>query len=162
MAGYIKLNMIIREALSQDANGVLKLMKQLIEEHGELDPYYKPFSKYRGLKKYIAEAAKDNNKLLLVAEIEGQIAAYFLGEIQEAPFYSNEKEIGWVADADVDPAYRRKGVLKTLYREALKWFASREIKYIELSVDSRNQPAVSAWQKLGFEKYKLRLRKKLL
>lgn len=155
-------HMIIRKGTAGDDGDILKLMRELIDEHRQLDAYYKPFSKYRGLKKYIAEAAKDSEKLLLVAEVNGRIIAYFLGEIQEAPFYSNEKEIGWVADTVVDPAHRRKGVLKTLFKEALKWFADHRIKYVELSVDSRNQSAVSAWQKFGFEEYKLRLRKKLL
>ena len=32
----------------------------------------------------------------------------------------------------------------------VKWFKENEIKYVELSVDSRNKVGIEAWKKLGF------------
>lgn len=153
--------MAIRKAKTKDAAGVLALMKQLIDLHRGLDKYYKPFSAYRGLARYIADSAADRKKIFLVAEIDGKIKGYFLGSMEKAPFYSSENYIGVVADAAVDLKTRRQGLLKALFSVAGKWFKTMRVKYIELSVDARNLSAVRAWKKLGFKDYKLRLRGKI-
>ena len=151
--------MIIRVSRKDDSAGIIALMKQLIDEHHQLDPYYKKFSDYQGLPEYIADTIKDRNKLLLVAEENEKIIAYFIGAIEEAPYYSSEKEIGVVADVAVDKKHRRRGILKSLFKKAQEWFEKKGVSYIELSVDARNTEAVIAWKKLGFSDYKLRLRK---
>lgn len=151
--------MIVREAQKNDTGQILVLMKQLINEHAALDKYYKPFSKYRGLRDYISGAIKNPDQLLLVAETDGEIVGYILTAIEEAPFYSSEKLIGVVADAAVEKKYRRQGILTVLFKDALKWLGGVGINYVELSVDARNSSAVSVWRKLGFKDYKLRLRR---
>lgn len=152
---------IIRKAKLEDSAAILNLMKQLIEEHAAVDKYYKPFIKYRGLKKYIADAIKNRGQLLLIAECDGTIAGYLMAAIEEAPFYSSEKFIGVIADTAVDKKYRRQGILKSLFNETLGWLKEKNINYLELSVDARNTAAVAAWRKFGFEDYKLRLRRAL-
>ena len=152
--------MIIRRAKKEDSAMIVALMKQLIDEHRGLDSYYKEFSYYQELPEYITETIKDHNKLLLIAEENDKVVAYFIGAIEEAPYYSSEKKIGVVADTCVDKKYRRSGILEKLFQEALTWFDSKKINYIELSGDARNSAAVSAWKKLGFADYKLRLRRK--
>lgn len=153
--------MEIRKAQNQDSPAILNLMRQLIEEHGALDKYYKHFSQYRDLKRYIRETIADSGKILLVAEDHGAVLGYFIGVIEEAPYFSSEKFIGVVADAVVDKKHRRQGILKKLFEEALKWFKKKGMCYIELSVDARNKAAVTAWKNLEFHDYKLRLRKSI-
>lgn len=150
--------MIIRRAKIEDSAMIVALMKQLIEEHRSLDSYYKNFSAYQELPEYIVETINDRNKLLLVAEENNSVIAYFIGAIEEAPYYSSEKKIGVVADTCVDKRRRRSGILVKLFEEALSWFNSKKINYVELSVDARNSAAVAAWKKLGFADYKIRMR----
>ena len=145
--------------MPKDADQIISLMKELINEHRKIDPYYKNFSEYKGLEEYINETIADRNKLLLVAESGGRPIGYFIGIVEEAPYYSSEKKIGVVADTAVTSAKRRKGVLKMFFTEALEWFSKKGVKYIELSVDSRNKDAVTAWRSLGFEDYKIRLKR---
>lgn len=151
--------MTIRTATSEDATSISKLMKELVEEHHQRDNYYKPSSRYHGLKKYIHNSLKDENKLMLVAEINDKIIAYLIAAIEEAPFYSSEKKIGVIADTVVNKTYRRRGTLTAMFRFTLDWFRKQEVNYIELSVNSKNQAAIAAWQKMGFETYKLRMKK---
>lgn len=151
--------MVIRKAEQKDAAAVIALMKQLIDEHAALDEYYKPYAKYRGLKGYIADAIKNSEQLLLIAEVENKIVGYVLAAVEEAPFYSSERFIGIIADATVEKTIRRQGMLTQLFQEALNWFKQKGVSYIELSVDARNTAAIAAWRKLGFENYKLRLRR---
>jgi ribosomal protein S18 acetylase RimI-like enzyme len=156
--------MKIRKAKNQDWPAILNLMRQLIEEHHALDKYYKSFAQYQklGLKNYIQESIKNPDKVFLVAEENNKILGYFLGTIEEAPYYSSEKKIGVIADTAVEKLYRQKGILRSLFQEALRWFKKENIKFIELSVDARNNAAVSAWKNLGFKDYKLRLQFKNL
>lgn len=151
----------IYKAGVNDTNDILRLMRGLIAEHHQRDRYYKPFSKYRGLKKYILDSLKDKNKLTLVVKNKNGVVAYLVAAIEEAPFYSSEKDIGVIADAAVNKVYRRRGILTMMFKYAEEWFRRQGIKYLELSVNSKNQTAIAAWQKLGFRVYKLRMRKKL-
>ena len=153
--------MTIRESDKKDMPEILALMKELINEHHRLDPYYKEFSRYRGLKSYILDSIKNVNWISLVAVEGEEIVGYFIGEIAEAPFYSSEKWVGVVADTAVKKELRRKGILKALFKEAMQRFQKQGVNYIELSVDTRNSAAVAAWKNLGFTDYKLRLRKKI-
>ena len=151
--------MIIRKATPKDAIGVLELMKQLIDLHHHLDPYYKTFVQSRNLRAYISEAASSHDKILLVAEEDNAVLGYIIGVIEDTPSYATENKIGVVADATVAEQSRRRGILRLLFNEALAWFNEKGIKRIELSVDARNETAVAAWKKLGFKDYKLRMSK---
>lgn len=151
----------IRKAVKEDLGAILKLMRELVDFHYSLDSYYRPAKKFRELRGYITSAIKNPKRILLVAESDNQIIGYFLGSVEPAPVYSSEKIIGLVADACVSKEYRRQGALKKLLEEALKWFSKKSVNYIELSVDIRNEAAVLAWRNLGFQDYKLRMRKKI-
>lgn len=155
--------MIIRKANIKDSEGIISLMKELIDLHAGIDSSYKKFSEYseEDLDGYIKETTADKDKIILVAEDGKKILGYFIGEITEAPYYSKERKIGVVADTVVDPRNRGAGILTAMLEEAKKWFVKKKVNFIELSVDARNSDAVTAWKKLGFEDYKLRLRKSL-
>lgn len=155
------LESIVRKAEKKDAAAILHLMRELISFHYSLDPYYRPASKFSGLSGYIHKSIKDPKKIFLVAESGEQIIGYLLSSVEPAPTYSSEKNIGLIADACIGKEYRRQGVLKNLFQDALDRFKKKDVNYVELSVDFRNTPAVSAWKNLGFKDYKLRLRKKI-
>ena len=86
--------MIIRKAATKDAIGILELMKQLIDLHHRLDPYYKTFSQYRNLRDYINESIQSRDKILLIAEEDNVVLGYVIGVIEETPFYATENQIG--------------------------------------------------------------------
>ena len=149
--------MIIRKATPKDAIGILGLMKQLIDLHHHLDPYYKTFAQYRNLRDYIGETASSRDKILLVAEEDNAVLGYIISVIEDTPSYATENKIGVIADATVTEQCRRRGILRLLFDEALNWFNKKGVKRIELSVDARNETAVASWKKLGFKDYKLRM-----
>jgi hypothetical protein len=43
----------------------------------------------------------------------------------------------------------------------LKWFKNRQIKHVELSVDSRNELGHTVWKSLGFETWQIIMKKKV-
>jgi GNAT superfamily N-acetyltransferase len=153
--------MIIKKAEKQDVPAILKLIKNLIEFHRRLDLYYKKFSQYRGLRNHILNSLKDKNKIVLVAENRGRTIAYLIGAVEAAPFYSSQKKIGVVNDVCVDEKFRRRGILKKIFKKALAWFRQKSVRVIELSVDIRNRPALTAWKKMKFYEYKLKMKRDL-
>lgn len=151
--------MNIRKAQKEDAPKILLLMKELIDEHHSWDSYYKSFEKFKGLKGHIIDSIRDPQKLVLVSEDAEKIIGYLIAEIEKSPFYSTEDKIGVIVDTVVTKKYRQRGMLKKFFEEALKWFKKNGINVIELSVDIRNKNALAAWKQLGFEEYKLRMKR---
>ncbi len=154
MRGHIT----IRKAENRDLGHVVALAKMMAEYHHELDPYYKSGSSYKNLELDLAEELEDKDSNILVAETEKQIVGYFRGMIEPGPMYIAAKKIGVVNDLVVRPDFRRKTVGQQLFTAAREWFASRNVKNIELNVDSRNEPGVKFWRKNGFFDYKIRMR----
>ncbi|MQF64537.1 GNAT family N-acetyltransferase [SAR202 cluster bacterium AC-409-J13_OGT_754m] len=58
---------------------------------------------------------------------------------------------GTIAMIGIDPNHRSKGLGKPLLLEGLKFLHSRGVKYVELEVDSQNQPAIRLYSSLGFK-----------
>ena len=54
----------------------MKLVKEMVDHHYELDPHYKPWNKYKDLKKYVIGWLKERGTKTLVAEEGGEIIGY--------------------------------------------------------------------------------------
>jgi ribosomal protein S18 acetylase RimI-like enzyme len=59
-------------------------------------------------------------------------------------------KIGMINDMFILYDYRRRGVGKLLYDELKKWFAFKQLEYIELTVHVHNKIGQEAWAKYGF------------
>lgn len=150
--------MIIRLMQKSDFAGFLDLLEKMVDYHRRIDPYYKPFSKYKDLRIEAESWLKDKDMLVLAAEDGGELIGYFRGSAESAPDYADRDKIGIVYDVFVLEPYRRQGVAEELFGEALRWFRKKKTKNIELNVDARNEAAIKFWRQLGFFEYKLRMR----
>lgn len=43
-------------------------------------------------------------------------------------------------------------------KELIKWFKKKKIKFVELSVNSRNKIGIAAWKRYGFFEFEKRMR----
>ncbi|MFH1978938.1 MAG: GNAT family N-acetyltransferase [Patescibacteria group bacterium] len=153
--------MKIRKANQKDLDDLLELAKLQVDYHHKIDNYYKPFSKYRGIKKYHEQQLKDRDVRLLVAEDEnGKLIGFVDGSITTKPDI-NFKKIGEIDTIFIKEDHRKKGIGNKLIKELLKWFKEKNIKHVEADVDMRNENGVKAWGKFGFSGYRMKLRKKL-
>jgi len=57
----------------------------------------------------------------------------------------------WVKDLVVKELWRRKGIATTLIRAAFDWAMARKFDRMTIEMSSKNYPAISLMQKLGFE-----------
>ena len=144
----------IRRAVLKDVDAIVELNKQLADYHRKIDKYYKPSSKTRkGFRKYLLEIIRKRCVRILVAEVDNRVVGYFIGIIEKAKPFLTPKKIGKISDAFVEKKYRRFGIGKSMFDELIKWFKRNKIKYVELSVDSRNRIGIKAWHKFGFKEY---------
>jgi len=154
--------MEIRRFEEKDRPAVSKLMRALIDYHHRLDPEdHKTAEEFTELEDYFEEIAKHKDSAFFVAEENGEVTGYLAARVEDGPSYSIHKKIGVVADVAVDEKYRRQGVAEKLFGAALEWFQKKQLATIELSVYSKNLPAIALWKKLGFQEYKIRMRKNI-
>jgi ribosomal protein S18 acetylase RimI-like enzyme len=58
---------------------------------------------------------------------------------------------GFIGDAYVEPASRRKGVLRRLEKYALAELKNRGVRIVELDVRNDNDEGLSTWNALGYK-----------
>jgi len=160
-----RYRLAIEEAKRKDINTIVKLQMELADFHKKIDKrYYKSGKerKERLEKRFlkILEKKRKNSKFL-IAKIKNQTIGFMVAGIHRPPSYCREEKIGEVHQACITKKYRQKGVGKLLFEELLKWFRKRKIKFIEVSVDSRNKIGISAWRKYGFFEFQKKMRRDL-
>lgn len=153
--------MVIRPAKKSDLSGLMDLLEEMVIYHTKIDKYYKPFSKYSGLKEEAGSWLSNKDMKVLVTEDGGVLIGYAQVSAEDAPIYAAVSKIGVVYDMYVREPYRCSGIANQMFAEALDWFSKKKIKNIELSVDARNTVGVKYWESLGFFVYKFRMRKDL-
>jgi ribosomal-protein-alanine N-acetyltransferase len=82
--------------------------------------------------------------VVLVGEADGRAAGYLSLASAPAP------EAMWITDLVVDPAFRRQGLGRRLLSEAIGWSRARSQGRIFFEMQSKNHPAISLAQKMGF------------
>ncbi len=126
------------------------------------DPYFTGAEFSRADAAAGIEAAMAADQLVLVAEIDGRPVGYLLARI-ETPYVRESpiREIGHISHCYVEPAARRRGVVRSLVREAEEWFRARDLPYAQLSYQLANDLAAATWSKLGYEPFRVYARRRL-
>jgi len=99
-------------------------------------------------KKDILEIINSDGAIAYCATCEGEIASYVIGR-QIAP----EGEIYRIATAT---SFRRRGVARALLKYAVVCEKSKGLEKLFLEVRSKNTPAISLYESLGFTSIDLR------
>jgi ribosomal protein S18 acetylase RimI-like enzyme len=53
----------------------------------------------------------------------------------------------------VDEKYQRLGIARLMMQNIAEHFLSRKVEYVQISVESSNEQAIIAYEKIGFEKF---------
>ena len=154
--------MRVREAKKENIKHVKHLCDRLMDCHLKFDEYYRLGSssddKYI---EYFTELVTSDDSLILVAEDNGVVIGYLAGKIEDRPPVFEIDTRGWIDSAYVLEEHRGQGVGKEMTEKMLGWFKEKGIRYVELSVDSRNILAPSIWKSLGFETWQLTMKRKV-
>jgi len=85
----------------------------------------------------------------LVAEVEGRIVGFILGEISGREFRVPDT-IGWIDTIGIDPAYQKKGVASVLLDQVIKNFRQRGVETIYTLVNWSSWDLLQFYKKAGF------------
>ncbi|HZK07208.1 MAG TPA: GNAT family N-acetyltransferase [Bacteroidales bacterium] len=151
--------MKIRKAKLQDIEQVTNYGLILLKQHSDLDPYFVPTDAVEEVyRDFMERSLLSEDRLLLVAEIDGKIVGYAAAEIQaRSPIFRIAKN-GYINDVFVEEEFRKLGIAREFLTELKKWFESKGIKHVELSVLADNEVGKKTWAKFGFETYEIKKR----
>jgi len=96
---------------------------------------------------------------IVVAESNNEIIGCGYARIEDGRIYLKHKQHAYLGFMYVDPAHRGKGVNKLVIDSLTKWAISQNITELRLDVYDENAPAVRAYEKVGFAKHLVQMRK---
>ena len=97
----------------------------------------------------IGSHEKESEITGLVAEAEGQIVGFILGEISGREFRVPDT-IGWIDTIGIDPAYQRKGVATALLKQVIADFRQRGVETIYTLVNWSSWDLLQFYKNSGF------------
>src|SRR5258707_14035160 len=112
------MNRPMRES---DLGPVSQLAGQLVRQHHGFDAkrFFLPDDPEGGYRWWLSQQLGDEDTVLLVAEVDGQIAGYFYGTVNERDWALLLDAHGAVLDIFVAAAHRRRGVASELMRAGI-------------------------------------------
>ena len=151
--------MEIRKAKLKDIKKIIEYGVGLLKQHYAFDSYFAPAKNVHEVyKKFFKGCIYSKNRLLLVAEENGEIIGYAVGELSSRPPVYKIRKMGYISDVFVEKNFRKLGIAKQFLHVLKKWFKAKNIKHIELSVHVKNEIGKKAWAKYGLEDYMIKKR----
>lgn len=86
----------------------------------------------------------------VVAETEGRVIGFMLGEVRSGEF-GLEEPSGWIEAIGVDPAYRRQRIGQRLAERMFEHFRRRGARTVRTLVEGQMQEISRFFISLGFE-----------
>ncbi len=145
----------IRRATTADLWTLLIFEQELIKAERPMDPTIrKPPVRYYELE----EMTSDPNLALLVADIDGQVVACGYARAKKARAYLDHEYYAYLGFMYTIPEYRGKGINRMIIASLREWALARGLKELRLTVYDTNDPAIRAYEKVGFKKHIIEMR----
>jgi ribosomal protein S18 acetylase RimI-like enzyme len=91
----------------------------------------------------------------VVAEVDGKVVGFMLGEVRSGEF-GLEEPTGWIEVLGVDPEYRGRSIGRRLGEAMLGYFRRQGAKSVRTLVDQEHSELDRFFQSLGFAPSSLR------
>lgn len=149
---------IIRNATGKDLNTLLGFEQEIIREERSFDSTLKKGNTtYYGLQDLLDSPDAE----LVVATCNDEVIGSGYAQIRNAQPFLEHQTYAHLGFMYVAPGHRGKGVSKRIIEALQQWANARNITEIRLEVYYTNQPALSAYQKAGFEKHMIEMRMRI-
>ena len=146
---------ITRPATLNDLPVLMDCMRGIISTERPFDPTLKPGDiAYYDIAAMIAAPRVE----VLVAEINGQVIGSGYARIETAKDYLKHEKHAFLGFMFVDRLHRGKGVNKLIIDALKDWAAAQDITEFRLEVYNENDPAIKAYEKVGFKKHMITMR----
>jgi GNAT superfamily N-acetyltransferase len=157
-----RVSFLIREARSEDAGAIDRLLRHLDSIHAETRPgfCYPGSTRPRG-DCFLEIALSDDRQKIYVAVVHGDVKAFVHLSIRTAfaGFGLRDRRYAKITSLAVDPHYQRNGIAWRLMGSAFTWASSNGISDHEITVDELNAPAMSLCKRTGFRPHTATLRR---
>lgn len=149
---------IIRTALSEDLATLLTFEKDLIITERPMDPTIQEGS----IHYYDIGAMIDDPDIeVVVAEQDGALIGSGYARIEKARHYLKHPVHAYLGFMYVVPTHRGKGVNQKIIAALAQWARSRQITELRLDVYYTNESAIHAYEKAGFTRHLVEMRREL-
>ncbi|WP_200800970.1 GNAT family N-acetyltransferase [Pedobacter caeni] len=98
---------------------------------------------------------------LLVAELGGEVVGSGYARIEKSKPYLRHPQYAYLGFMYVDPKYRGMGLNQKIIERLSEWSASKGITELRLEVYQTNEPAIRAYEKAGFVRHIVLMRKEI-
>lgn len=155
------VDVVIRPARLEDAEGIAGLWAALVAYHHALDPALPP-ARLDGPRHYaqaIGDRLHSPTASVWVAETGDVLVGYGVALVTDAAsaFFAFERA-GLISDLYVSPGHRRSGIGRRLVNAIARWFAECGVYDFEWNVAARNLEAQAFWQAMGGAPVLVRMR----
>ena len=128
---------MIRKAKLKDLNIIVKLFDEFMKEHDRIilkvDPKIKPhLSRNKGakldFKNFMRKNIKSKNALVLIAEVDKNVAGYCLAKIVDNISIFTIEKLGHINDIYVKKQYQGLKISSKFKNTIMQWLKKRKIK----------------------------------
>jgi ribosomal protein S18 acetylase RimI-like enzyme len=137
-----------------DLDAVARLGAALVRLHHQYDPrrFFTTDDPEGGYKWFLGTQMKNADVVLLVAEVDGEIAGYLYASLEERDWARLVDAHGAINDVYVDERYRRRGVARTLVSAGVAALEEKGVKRVLLSSAWPNTEAQALFEACGFRR----------
>ena len=152
---------IVRKAKLNDFDAIFDLRKQLWKAELPFDTNLKKdYYETEEAKKELLKAIRARKNIFLVAEENQKILGIVDGCMDSNCKYYNEK-VGYLDHLCVDKNHRKQGIGKLLMDAFVEKMKEQGAKFIKINAFRKNEPAVSLYEKEGYQEYSVYYTKKI-
>lgn len=144
----------VRPMKKADLDAVARLGAALVRLHHHFDPrrFFMTDDPQGGYKWFLGTQLKNADVVLLVAELDGEVAGYLFGGLEERDWARLLDTHGAIHDVYVDERYRRRGVARALVNGGIEALEGRGAKRVVLSSAWPNTEAQALFEACGFRR----------
>jgi ribosomal protein S18 acetylase RimI-like enzyme len=146
-------NVVIRDGRVKDSEAVLPVWTEFMEYHKKISAldFEMLDQAWEMWKKYYERHVRSRLRKAIVAEQDGDIVGFLLGEIQKRPPIFTTSRQAYVDSIGVLESKRNQGIGTRMLRAFEKWAKEKGMPYIMLNVVVENVPAIACYEKNGFK-----------
>ncbi|HMN07970.1 MAG TPA: GNAT family N-acetyltransferase [Gemmatimonadaceae bacterium] len=143
--------MVVRVATPDDLETVVALRLQLLREEAHSPLFARPRRDAARQARLLCEAQLATpSEVSLLALAGGDGIGLLRCAVSRAPRLVHPTRYGFLTSAYVAPAYRRRGVLRALLREAEAWCRAHGLREVRLHCTVENAEGNATWEALGY------------